>query len=162
MLKVSDSEDKGKTPFDWGALEKLLGGQIPAMLPEPSRMNLRDPSWIGDYVRRLFNQTPLLKDLPAEGGQDSHLFETHKSIIYRISVPKDINPNLIRVWVNPVHLRLEGIYGNQKKQTINLPSPVVPKASKAVLKNNILEVRMLKSSNKKNFREVYVQFEETE
>jgi len=162
VLKVSDNEEKGKSPFDWGALEKLLGGQIPVMLPDPSRMNLRDTSWIGDYVRRLLNQTPLLKDLPAEGGQESHLFETHKSVIYRINVPKDVDPNLIRVWVNPVHLRLEGISGRQQKQTIALPAPVVPKASKAVYKNNILEVRMLKNAGKKNFREVYVQFDETE
>lgn len=132
---------------------------MPFMLPDPDKAGYRDPSWIGDYVQRLLKQVNLPKvNITPNSAVDSDVFETHKSVIVRVTVPKAVNPNLIRVWINTHHVRIEGIPDTRQKHTIALPAPVLAKSGRAVFKDGVLEIRIPKYSSERGYKEIYVQF----
>jgi HSP20 family molecular chaperone IbpA len=159
---MSETGDRSAFPFDWKAFERMFGGGGGSLpLPDSLRSSFRDTSWIGDYVQRILRHAQSQQGLSASFADiDSHWFETHKSVIFRINVPKETNANLIRVWVSSHHLQLEGIPDTKHKHTFPLPAPVVAKASRAVFKDGVLEIRMPKSVSDKKYREIYVEFEE--
>jgi len=148
-------------PFNWKAFENMLGGQLSSILPDPSLINLRDSSWIGDYVKQLIQQAQQTdRTSTPEKSLDYDLSETSRSVICKINIPKQTNPNLIRIWLNAQQLRIVGIPHSQQKHTIALPVRIVTKTSQAVYKKGVLEIRMPKYMGKRKFREIYVQFED--
>jgi HSP20 family molecular chaperone IbpA len=142
--------------FDWKEFEKMLGSRVPFPFQDLIKAGAKDASWVGNYVQQILKQSHLPGAV--NSSLDYELFETHKSVICRVNVPKDTNPSLIRLWINSQHLKLEGVPSSRDKAKIPLPAPVIAKTSKAVFKKDVLEIRMPKDSKERGFKEVYVEF----
>lgn len=145
--------------FDWKSFEKLLGGEVPLMLPDTSQKNTRSSSWISDYVQSLLHQAGNPKEsVPLASKLDYELFQTKKAVICRIFLPKEAIPEQIRIWINTYTLRLEGIFHNRKRHRIPLPVPVSIKKSTALYEEGILEVNMPKIIKKRKYKEITIRF----
>lgn len=149
-------------PMDWSEFEKQMIKQFP-FLPKDF-MNggaARNSSWVGDIVKKSIDRylneglTPNVFNPFASASLSYDLFETHRSVIIRLHIPKDVSPHKVRASVNRRKVRIELPSG--KRQEIRLEKPVNPKRSHAVYKEGILEVRMPKIREPKSFHEVYIE-----
>lgn len=85
------------------------------------------------------------------------VFETHKFVIARVELPERFHAQQIRVFAGSNRLTLDGL-PEDSKTVVKLPSSVANKGSKAVLKDGILEVVMLKESGDRKQQEIDIQF----
>lgn len=148
--------------FDWGEFEKHLLQQIP-FLPKNFFRGMnpgRATNWVQDYVQNAFKS--MIGDVQkgafpfAQGKQTDSmhydLFETHRSVIVRCSIPKDTSPYDYKPSVNRRNLRIRT--PSDDNVDIPLPKPVVPSSSKATYRDGVLEIRMPKSSKKEYYRSI--------
>lgn len=149
----------------WKPVEQMLGMRLPNLNTEHLEKIIQDPGWVGKYV-----QDVLKKALPADDvfttsskeqeikETDVTMFETHRSIIVRIPVPKEINAYRLRVYLGPNQLRLEGLQKNKSK-TIPLSTNVSIRGSRAKYKDSVLEIRMPKDEIKASETQIEIQYD---
>jgi HSP20 family molecular chaperone IbpA len=159
---MSETPRNNPFEFDWQSLEKMLADRLPFPLPDMSKINHRDTSWVSDYVGQLLKTSKVadtaVDPIRSIAGLNADLYETHQSVICRIRVPEGADIYSLRVWVHSRHLKLEGLPGKRQTRTIALPASVNSKACRATYKDDVLEIRMPKDRRKPIYREVYVQF----
>lgn len=149
-------DSRGKfNPFDtnW----KEFGKQFMSSYEETDNQEF---SWIEDYVRDILSQV-----LPDEVMQNSSMsmpsrphpsvFDTHHDTIVRVKVPEHTSAQELKVFFNTSQLRILGL--EEKEKVIPLPTPGRFDGSKAVFKDNILEIRIPKELNEL-YQEVNIQY----
>jgi HSP20 family molecular chaperone IbpA len=114
-------------------------------------------SWVSDYVQkqlqRAFSNTTI--EFPFTSKLNYDVAETHRNIILRLHVPKDISPHDIKMSLDTHLVRIELPSGD--KQDITIKKPVNPKRAAARYKNGILELQMPKMRYKRRLHEVIVE-----
>lgn len=126
-----------------------------------------DMTWVKDYVQDVMKQA-----FPGQFGEgefrgnsgsgsrrgksnlSTDVFETHHFIITRINVPEDILAENIRVMFHTNELKIEGV--DSEPQIVRLPANGLYKGSKAMFKDNVLEIRIPKRS-REQFQEIPIQ-----
>lgn len=149
---MSGSQNKFN-PFDvnW----KEFGKQFAASHQDARNQDL---SWIEEYVQDILSQ--VLSDGGIHNSDMSsirrpNVMNTHQYIIVRIPVPKRANTRKLKVLFNANQICLSGL--GEEDQVIPLPSPGRYDGSKALFKDNILEIRIPKEINE-TYQEVNIQF----
>lgn len=152
-----------KTP-KWEEFEQLLGQSLPffkegSFDPWMKHLSkLKDMSWIEKHLKEAVQQS--LSANASQTGRvylQADVFETHRSVIVRMNIPKSVNPRALQLFISTSKLRIEGLPGG-KKQTISLPAPVLIQRTSVKYKDSVLEVRARKSKRKERFREIYIEF----
>ncbi|MCI3923691.1 Hsp20/alpha crystallin family protein [Paenibacillus sp. TRM 82003] len=142
-------------PSDWNPLDGLWGAGGPNPMAGTS-----DFRWINDYVDNIVNDAlsqtggrrPVPGKLPVE------LFQTHHYVIARFRVPDSVKAHKLRVFASATKLRLEGL-PKDGKQVVALPSAVRSDSAKALYKEGILQIKLLKKRMHERYEEVFVRFE---
>jgi HSP20 family protein len=115
-----------------------------------------DLSSINNYV-----QNAILHAMPGDITKypDIHpdIFETHHFVIVKLKLPKKLNPNNIRVFIQANHIKLEG-WTNEKEHMIKLPCSVLSSKSNALFKQGVLEIKMPKIKFRDRYQEVFIRF----
>lgn len=118
-----------------------------------------DFSWIEDYVQGILTQAlpEQMKDFQKKKPHLKHeVFEAHHYMITKVVLPESVEPEKVKVYVNTNEVKIEEDEGSFSK-VIKLPANSIYKGSKAIIQNNILEVRIPKRMND-TFQEIPVQF----
>lgn len=154
------------TEFDWKAFEKMIGREVPLMLPDLPEKGDRSSTWISDYVQSILRQasaqaqeqaTVSVPAPAAESKLDYELFQMKQTVICRIFLPAHTQPRDLRVWVRSHVLRVEGILHQKKRNLIRLPALVSVKRSSVFCEDGVLEVNMPKLAGQK-FKELPIRF----
>lgn len=149
---MPDSQNKfGPFDMNW----KDLGEQF--MSPHKDAYN-QDFSWIGDYVQDMLSQV-----LPDEAVHNSYVpsrlrpdvIDTHQYIIIRAKVPARVNTRKLKVFFNANQVRLTGL--GEEEEVVQLPASGRFEGSKAILKDDILEIRIPKELNE-HYQEIHIQY----
>lgn len=127
---------------------------------DPSQKGIpnQDSSWIEDYVKGVLSQV-----LPDDTIQNHSIpirlrpdvIDTHHYIIVRAKIPEHANTRNMKVFFNTGQVRLSGL--TEKEEVVSLPSPGRYNGSKAIFKDDILEIRIPKELNEPD-REITIQF----
>lgn len=150
---------KDPSTFDWNQLEQILGTSLP-FFPKGMRDKIQDTSWVSSYVQDVMNKMMSSsttqqsgKDLPYEE------FETHKSIILKLKIPKKIHPRSLRVQVGRGNVRIQGLPDGHI-QCISLSKPVDHHFCRASYKKQVLIVRMRKEAENEIFRDIRIRHQD--
>ena len=131
-------------PDPWQAIDRFFDGQFPfnknSLLFDPQ---MKDSTWIDHIVQEAFMQSMPSKTVSSSIPLTHQLFETHKSVIVKVQVPKSVNVHDIRLYVGATSLRIEGL-PNQEHKKIQLPCEVKSTGIRSSFKDHVLEVRMVK------------------
>jgi hypothetical protein len=140
----------GNFPFKEGDIKSMMGDPFP---------------WVEKYAKKAIanamSRVPNISNLPNTDsllytpwlGGSPEVFETHRSVLVRLSVPESMEARNIRIFASSRQVAFEGI--RQNKIKVPLPSAVSVKSAKAKLKNGILEVRLRKFKGKGAEREIF-------
>lgn len=149
------SRYKGKSnPFDanWEDFEKNF------MQSHKDIFN-HDLSWLDDYIQSMVSQV-----LPGSNhiNQSGHtrlqpdVFDTHHHIIVRAKIPERVNTRKLKVAFNNANqIRISGM--GDKDETVSLPAPGRHDGSKAIFKDDILEIRIPKETNE-HYQDIHIQY----
>jgi HSP20 family molecular chaperone IbpA len=165
--------NRGRNRPEWEQMEKWMGGRFPFMDDKlKKQMGSGNTDWVGDYVqdvlKRSFSERTggvwaQEKEAGVSSSQENDLdydyevFETHNSVIARVTVPEDVLVRNVRVYAGSMQLKLEQD-PTRKKMYIPLPAEVSASSFKASVKNRILEIRCAKLEEAEVFREVRVRY----
>jgi HSP20 family protein len=111
-----------------------------------------DLSSINAYVQNVISQATT-----GEVKLSTEVFETHRSVIAKIKLPKQLHPKNLRIQVNANNIKIEKTEGNEE-QIIHLPCRVDPSGRKAVYKQSVLEIRIPKVNTKDPYHEVFIRY----
>ncbi|HZG57113.1 Hsp20/alpha crystallin family protein [Paenibacillus sp.] len=126
-----------------------------------------DFRWVTDYVDSVVKEALAApagktagKRPPDAGGKplSYELFQTHRHVIVRFAVPERWKPRRLRVFAGWQRLRLEGL-PNGAKQVVALPALVYSDSARALYKDGVLQVKLMKRRDNERFEEVYVRYE---
>lgn len=152
MRKADDENgNPGTDWFDWeqfqnhffggGGWKEAMNGKTAGTIP-----------WVDRYVKgiladtvhgttnRQFEQTPLSSK---QSSIACNVFETHQAMIVRIRLSAETDAHEIRLLAAPNELKIYGLPGDEDK-TIKLSAPVRIDGAKAICKQRILEVTLVK------------------
>jgi HSP20 family molecular chaperone IbpA len=149
MMKPKWTQD----PNPWETMNQFFNEGFPftgISLPTDSMMV--DPAWIEKIVQSAFTQS-----MPSQDKElyTHKIFETHKSVVVRIRLPRSIDPGLLRVYVGSTSLRVEGLPNHSDKK-IQLPCEVNKVGIRASFKDEILEIRMAKKRSSEPERQISI------
>ena len=118
--------------------------------------------WINDYVDNIMKDALSAHTHARNGGANSkllpvELFQTHYNVVARFRVPPGINEQRLKLYVSRQRIKLSGLPGGEEQQ-VALPVPVYPHSSKALFKDGILQVKLMKRNNEEHFEEVYIRY----
>jgi HSP20 family molecular chaperone IbpA len=149
----------GERPhFDWDEFQKRF------MEERPWQDGLKSVGggmpWLEEYVKELVSGLVPRKptDAPAARSQasavTSNVFDTHQMYIIRMKLPPgaDVGGMELSVSSHELTLKQEG----RVVRAVKLPGPVQLTKCKAVYKNNVIEVRVLKE-NFPSYRKIKIQ-----
>ena len=114
-------------------------------------LNQFDLSSIQKYVQNAISSMSSIE----EAKLSSEVFETHTDVIARIKLPSKLHPRNVRVHVNTMNLKLEGLLEGKEK-IFNLPCTVNAGISTALFKQGVLEIKMPKLKPRDRYHEVPV------
>ncbi|MDF2922651.1 MAG: hypothetical protein K0R57_1565 [Paenibacillaceae bacterium] len=168
---------RGGNGPDWEQMQKWMGGQFPYMTDKfRKQMGAGGTDWVGEYVQHV-----LKRSLADRGGapwteeeasgevstssspQDNELdydyevFETHKSVIARVTVPAEVQIRNVRVYAGAMQLKLEQDPA-RRKMYIRLPCAVDGSSVRATLKERVLEIRCSRLEEAEMYQEVRVRY----
>jgi HSP20 family molecular chaperone IbpA len=157
-----DSEEKKGPKFDWDSFQNQFFSEG-VWKQALDNGNIGKLPWVENYVQKM------IADIMPAGGTETppakssklssstyNIFETHNLLIARIKVSEKINPERIRVQVSTNKLKLLGLLdGDDEEKVLNLPKNVRMNACSAVVKDNVMEIRMAKQTGEQ-FREIAV------
>jgi HSP20 family molecular chaperone IbpA len=134
------AKKQSQSLYPWTTMERFFDGGFPfteSTLPTDLMMK---PDWIARIVQEALGQS-----VPSESKElyTHTIFETHKAVIVRIQLPNSVNPELLRVYVGPTSLRVEG-FPNQTEKKVRLLCEVNRVGIRSSFKDGILEIRMMK------------------
>lgn len=143
--------DKSKTnPFNWENFENFFGAN-----PVNASFGGLDISKLQDYIQkqlsRTFEDTKYVK-----AKEDYELFETHDRIITRLRMPEEVDMGWLKVYSDTHRVKVVG-QNLVDQALISLPNKVRISGSKALFKDNVLEIHMLKEAYE-DFQEIPVKF----
>lgn len=153
---------EGKGPkFDWEDFQNQFFSEG-VWLQALENGNVGKLPWVENYVQKLISEvipygemTPPYKSSKLSSST-YNIFETHNLLIARIVVSKKIDPEKIRVFVGINKLKLRGLSGGEDEEKIvNLPKNVRMNGCSAMVKDNVMEIRMAKQ-NEEPFKEISV------
>jgi HSP20 family molecular chaperone IbpA len=147
--------ESGWNPLDWDAFEQWLG-RLPIDLKKGSFGKIDE--YVDGIVKNAISQPEKWPAKPKGGKLPVELFQTHNYVIVRFTIPKGINPRWLHVFAAVQRLRLEGLPGDAK-QYVTLPAPVSPESSRALYKEGVLQVKLLKRKVNERYEELFVRFE---
>ena len=143
-------------PTDWEEFEKAMLRQF-SFLPEKliNKGDGQNEDWVGEYVQKMLRkalpQTATLSGFPSHIAYN--MFETHRNVIVRCTIPKGITEGDIRIAVNRRKLKLK--LGN-KTEEILLLKEINPARAEAEILGGNLEIRIPKSSKQEQFHDVHI------
>ncbi|MFA8439737.1 hypothetical protein [Pueribacillus sp. YX66] len=110
-----------------------------------------DFSSFDHYMNKVFSEVMSSSFFPniKQGKQkekkfEHHIFNLHDFVVVRMPIAENVKLTDAKIYHTSSQLTLEGIPKNGDKHTINLPSLVQHKKTKAKIKNNMLEISMMK------------------
>lgn len=149
--------NSGRKAFDWTEFGKWMDGQMSA-LPKNGGFH-----WISDYVDRMMKEAVSLQEQkgfrpkrPSKPLREE-TFETHHYVIVRLHVPVFVNERRLRVHASAQRLKIAGLPGDEE-QVVALPFPVSPSSARAMYKDGILQVKLLKRKITERFEEIYIRY----
>jgi HSP20 family molecular chaperone IbpA len=164
--------DGGWNKESWDTFKKWMQESLTFGAPQD------DFRWVTDYVEGILKEALAAPERQQEKSKEEtasrsarsasspsgrplvyELFQTHRHVIVRFNVPGRINPRRLRVLAGIQRLRVEGL-PNDGKQTVALPSLVYADTARALFKDGVLQVKMMKRASNDRFEEVFVRFEE--
>jgi HSP20 family molecular chaperone IbpA len=130
--------------FGGGGWREALDGKEAGTMP-----------WVDEYVKSMLAET-IPKAAKRESGPSPNpskqkgiaynVFETHQTLIVRVRLTPETDVQLLRLQMAPNELNLYGLpYGGEK--TLKLPVPAKIDGAKAICKQRILEVTLIKERN---------------
>ncbi|MFD0712228.1 CS domain-containing protein [Paenibacillus sp. GCM10027626] len=139
-------------PLDhWSELNKVFGLNFP--LP-PHGMH---PDQIDDFVNDVLSHSLSSFDNLYQRDLRTETFETHQDVIIKVKVPDEEQARNLRVFINPGHVKLEGLPGN-RHQIIKLPALVNVKQSRALLREETLQIKIRKLQPNENYHETFIRY----
>jgi HSP20 family molecular chaperone IbpA len=154
---MNSFQGRNKHTMDWEQIEKLIGRKLPAFKPDQANQLLPDTSWVEGYVQDVIKKSmPSVKNA-SSSSFPSDVFETHNSVIVKVTIPADRNPNEIQVFIKSNQVKLEGL-SKGNKTYIKLPALVNPKSGVVRLKQGVLQISMRKRTKKEPYHETFIQF----
>jgi HSP20 family molecular chaperone IbpA len=155
-----DQFDRKFNPFqmDWQSFQNNFKGKNFTDGPHEAVLANKDFSWLEDYIQGILSQAlpQSSEEIAKKSVLQSEVFETHDYMIAKIKIPNQINPRKIKILFAINQIRLEGLPEN-RKPILQLPAHGRFQGSKAVFKDDILEIRIPKETNE-NFKQINVQF----
>lgn len=119
--------------------------------------DLSDFSSLENYMKQVFSKAlpasffPNIVNSPTIDSRKNkkkemkyQVFNLHDYVIVHIPIERELNLKNAKIYHTSSELTLEGIPNSGDKQVIHLPSLVQHKRTKAILKNNMLEIRIPK------------------
>jgi HSP20 family molecular chaperone IbpA len=151
---MDDPKKKILQNFDWKSFEQFFGAKLPPMPTD----KLNDTTWIENYVQDALKQAFPQNGLNVSSHKyNTEVFETHNSVVVKISIPDRSQAKKVRVLVGANLVKLDGLPGNTN-QIIKLGTQVMESSCKAVYKNGILQLHLRKQADDDHFHEVRVRF----
>jgi len=157
--------DGGWNKESWDTFKRWMQDHLPFGGPND------DFRWITEYVDSIVKEAlaaPEKEQAKAkEKGTRSatvgkplsyELFQTHRHVIVRLIVPERMKPRRLRIFAGVQRLRIEGL-PNEGKQTVELPALVYADTARALFKDGVLQVKLMKRPANDRFEEVFVRFE---
>jgi len=161
--------DGGWNKESWDTFKKWMQESLTFGAPQ------EDFRWVTDYVDGILKEALAAPERQQEKTKEQgsprsassptgrplayELFQTHRHVIVRFVVPGRINPRRLRVFAGIQRLRIEGL-PNEGKQTVALPALVYADTARALFKDGVLQVKLMKRASNDRFEEVFVRFEE--
>jgi len=131
----------------WDELERWMEGQ---RLPQGFEV-LREPDWVERYIRKL-----MTKALPEAAGamnaSKAAFTESEQYLIVKIKLPEHAVKEELRLFVREDRLRIEGLQRGAKEE-IKLPKLVKPRICKAIIRDEILHVKLRKRPMSRTYYE---------
>lgn len=120
-------------------------------------------AWISDYVDRMMKEAMAAQE--QEGFRPKkqskplreETFETHHYVIVRLHVPPYVNERKLQVHASAHRLKITGLPGGAE-QTVVFPLAVSPDTARALYKDGILQVKLLKRKTSERFEEIYIRY----
>lgn len=143
------------------SVEEMLGIKLPNFKPGQFEKILQDPGWVEKYVQDVLKKAMPSADIfsaPEQQQYNENIFETQRSVIVRVNIPKETNPKDIRIYLGLDHVRLEGLPSSRSK-IIRLPSNVGIRGSRAKFKEGLLEIRMPKNETKTSETQIEIHYD---
>ncbi|WP_309120451.1 Hsp20/alpha crystallin family protein [Paenibacillus sp.] len=150
----------------WDTFKKWMQDSLSFGAPQD------DFRWVTDYVDGILKEALAAPERQQEkvSAKESRsssaagrplsyeLFQTHRHIIVRFVVPERIKARQLRVYAAVQRLRVEGL-PNGGKQTVALPALVYADTARALFKDGVLQIKLMKRPSNERFEEVFVRFE---
>lgn len=157
---MKKDNEEGSPFFDWEQFSEGFANEG-VWKQALQNGNIGKLPWVENYVQQLIS-----KVMPSESMDTSfassklssstyNIFETHNLLIVRIKISQKMNPQSIRVFVGNTKLKVKGLTRDEEEQILNLPKSVKMNGSSAVLKDNVMEIRMAKQTVEQ-FKEIPV------
>ncbi|MBW7474229.1 hypothetical protein K0T92_05690 [Paenibacillus oenotherae] len=137
-------------PFASIEFDKFFNGKVPFPL-DPGNPS----SWLNDYVRDMLIKPAKAASSSAKGSLPTEIFETHHFLIVRIKLPGSADINNVRIMASNFSIKLSGL-SDSKKHTIKLPKLVEPRSGKALLKEQVLQIKLRKRKSGEQYYELFI------
>lgn len=154
---MDDPKSQFLNNFDWKGLEQFFGGKFPSAPID----GMNDPAWVEhivkDVMKKAFPKSLDLKMLNKHFRTE--IFETHNNVIVKIHIPDKTQAHNLKSYVGVNRIKLEGL-PDDKKQSVKLPTHIVPESCKALYKNGVLQMQMRKTKISDRMHQVNVRFQD--
>ncbi len=161
--------DGGWNKESWDTFKRWMQESLTFGAPQD------DFRWVTDYVDGILKEAlaaperqqeiAKAKDVsraaPSPSGRPLayELFQTHRHVIVRFAVPGRINPRRLRVFAGIQRIRVEGL-PSEGKQTVALPALVYGDSARALFKDGVLQVKLMKRPSNDRYDEVFIRYED--
>ncbi|SDR90290.1 hypothetical protein SAMN05444162_0305 [Paenibacillaceae bacterium GAS479] len=147
-----------------------MGGRFDRMQDWLSKQQLprgfdmmKDPEWVASFVKGMMESAMSgnpsaglsgLQETAEQEGKDKEFqaaissieakwSESREYLVLKLPMNGDPDWDTMRVMAKEDKLKLEGLPG-RKPQVLKLPSPILPRSTRAVLRGGVLRIRMKK------------------
>ncbi len=143
--------------FDWNNFNKIFQ----QFFPQGTNMGLGpkiDLSWVNKHIEETLKQA-MPQSSPRKSAPPSYAYdmvEIHNYVIVKLTMSESEARN-VRLSASSSQLKIYSD-SSRKQQIIPLPALIEPESSKAIYKNNILEIRLLKHETAERFSQLNIRF----
>ncbi len=155
----------------WQLAEQFFGGMLPFSDMEKISGLLKDSSWLDQLIEETLqqamptNSAQSAKSMHAQSADKRYdyvdtkdIMETHRSLIIQMKLPDKFNPRLLRLYVSPLSVRVEGLPDGAKR-SIELPREIQMVGIRSSYKDNVLEIRLPKRRITEQERQITIDIE---
>lgn len=149
--------------FVWDQIEKFINDKLSMMNPfgkaAADGFMQKQPDWVERLISQVLDRTlPKSAKSPGvkpNGGVSAEVFETHRHVIAKIKLPSKEIPKALQVLVRTDRIKLLGLE-NDEPYFIELPSPVMARTARALIREGVLQVQARKRK-KGPYHETYIE-----